>query len=72
MGHEDSAWALSSCSSRKVALPPHPKVTVCAKQPPPLRGLEELGPGLAGNGEGHRTSDGLWAPLGVVQICAWW
>lgn len=24
----------------------------CAKQPPPLRGLEELGPGLAGDGEG--------------------
>lgn len=29
----------------------------CAKQPPPLRGLEELGPGLAGDGEGPALTD---------------
>lgn len=32
-------------------------MTACAKQPPPLRGLKELGPGLAGDGEGPALTD---------------
>ena len=48
MGHEDSAWVVSSCPCRKVALPQHPNVTVSAKQPLPLVSSE-----LEGARQGH-------------------